>query len=71
MNWIKVGRNISIELIRRGKTKTQLANEIGLAPESVCRYCNGKREPRLYWFYKIAKVLGCTMDSLMEGCDEE
>ena len=71
MNWVTFGRNISVELIRREMTQKQLANQIGIHPESLSRYCTGKREPRISWVYKIAKALGCTIDSLLEGCDED
>ena len=44
-----------------------LANATGLTPSAICQIENGKRYPAITSVYKIANILGCSIDYLVKG----
>ena len=48
----------------RGLTQQALAEKAGLNPQQIVRYESGKSQPMLDALYRLAKVLGCTLDEL-------
>ncbi|MBQ7799602.1 MAG: helix-turn-helix transcriptional regulator [Oscillospiraceae bacterium] len=47
-------------------TQTELADKIGVKPNAVSQYESGVRAPRAALLPKIAQVLGCTVDELLQ-----
>lgn len=47
-------------------TQQQLAEKTGIAQSTIAQYENGFRKPDIVKLKKIAMVLGCTTDELLE-----
>lgn len=55
---------------KKGITRQELAEEIGVDVVTICRYENGTRTPSLKAAQALAKALDCTIDELI-GSEEE
>lgn len=62
-----LGTNISFWLEVRGISQRELAERIGVTEVSISRYVTGKRVASGMTLYKISKVLGCTVEDLLNG----
>jgi transcriptional regulator with XRE-family HTH domain len=51
--------------IMRGMDQVTLARRVGISKSSMSRILSGSQEPKLRLAYELAKVLGVTLDSLM------
>lgn len=49
----------------RGMDQVTLARRVGISKSSMSRILSGSQEPKLRLAYELAKVLGVTLDSLM------
>ena len=47
-------------------TQQQLAKKTGIAQSTIAQYENGFRKPDIIKLKKIAAILGCTTDDLLE-----
>lgn len=70
MNKFAIGNNIRRILDERGLSQVWLAKQIGTSNTIFTPWMNGKNFPNLMTLYRISKVLGVTIDSLMEGVDD-
>lgn len=52
--------------LERGVTQAGLAKKIGVSPSTVGMYEQGRRQPDVKTIAKIASVLGCSTDELLE-----
>jgi len=52
--------------LERGITQAKLAEKIGVSPSTVGMYEQGRRQPDVKTIAKIASVLGCSTDELLE-----
>ena len=71
MNKYAIGNNIYRLLKQRHMTQTKLAALIGSHQDTLSRWMTGQRQPSAYALLRISRVLGVTMESLMEGVDDE
>lgn len=51
---------------KAGLTQKQLAEKLGVAQGAVANWEAGDRKPNIVTLKKIAKILGCTADELLE-----
>jgi transcriptional regulator with XRE-family HTH domain len=51
--------------LMRGMDQVTLARKVGISKSSMSRILSGSQEPKLRLAYELAKVLGVTLDSLM------
>lgn len=51
--------------VMRGMDQVTLARRVGISKSSMSRILSGTQEPKLRLAYELAKVLGVTLDSLM------
>ncbi|MBP0958397.1 MAG: helix-turn-helix transcriptional regulator [Oscillospiraceae bacterium] len=51
---------------KAGMTQEQLAKELGVTPSCVTMWENGNRKPDIITLKKLAHILGCTADDLLE-----
>ena len=56
---------------QKGITQEELANKVGVQNTAICNYEVGIREPSLYTLKRIATVLECTVDELIEDEDAD
>jgi len=64
---LTIGRRIRQLRTAQGMTLEELAGRIDRAPSQVSMFETGKREPKLTLLQTIAKVLGTSLDGLLEG----
>ncbi|WP_296197756.1 helix-turn-helix transcriptional regulator [uncultured Microbacterium sp.] len=64
---LTIGRRIRQLRTERGMTLDALAEAVGRAPSQLSMIETGKREPRLTLLQVIARVLGTTLDALLES----
>lgn len=50
-----------------GKTQTEIANELGITNAMLSRYIHGTSIPNAGKAFRIAKILGCTVDELFDS----
>lgn len=50
---------------RKGLTQEQIADSLGVKPNTVSQWESGVREPRLIQVVKLAELFGCTVDELL------
>lgn len=56
---------------QKGMTQESVAKGVGVTNQAICNYEKGKREPSLYTLKRIATVLECTVDALIEDEDAD
>ena len=71
MNRYAIGNNIYRLLKQRHMTQHELAARIQSHDDTVSRWMTGQRQPSAYALLRISRELGVTMESLMEGIEEE
>ena len=64
-----LGENIKKRMEGMGMTPLELAAAVGTGELTVIRWLTGERCPSALFFYRIAKVLGTTMDGLMQAVE--
>ena len=70
MNRYAIGENIYRILKERHMTKKELAARIGVHDTTLSKWMTGQRQPSAYALLRISRVLGVTMESLMEGIED-
>lgn len=56
---------------KMGITQSELAKKLGVTQPAIAQWENGVRKPDIYMLKKIADVLKCTTDELLEEIKEE
>lgn len=51
-------------ILRSGMKKKHIAKELGIDPNTLSRYINGKRKISLEMAVELAKILNCKVDDL-------
>lgn len=64
----KFGRNIKAARRKRGLTQTELAEMIGVIPQTISSYECGRTEPELIRLLLISNVLATPIDDLIPNC---
>ena len=70
MNRYAIGENIYRILKERHMTQKELAARIGVHDTTLSKWMTGQRQPSAYALLRISRVLGVTMESLMEGIED-
>lgn len=70
MNKYAVGNNIYNILKERKLSQKWLAIQIGVHETAVSKWTCGQTQMKAVTLYRISKVLGVTMESLMEGVED-
>ena len=52
-------------------TQKQVADKIGVTQQAVAMWENGSSKPRTALLPKLADILGCTVDELLRGGEED
>lgn len=66
-----LGQKIYYELKRQGITQKELAEKVGMSPNSISLYIHKGKMPTAATLAKIAKILGTTTDYLLEDLEDE
>ena len=70
MNRYAIGENIYRLLRKKRMTQHELALRIQSHDDTVSRWMTGQRQPSAYALLRISRVLGVTMEDLMEGVED-
>lgn len=71
MDRYAIGRNIRKILDERRLSQVWLAEQIGASNTVFTPWMAGRYLPSVLMLYRVARALGVTMDSLMEGLDDD
>ena len=63
--------NLLLRMEDAGMINAQLSRRLNLDRKTVGKYTSGKNLPPIEVIWMIARILGTTMDDLMEGYTEE
>lgn len=64
-----ITENIKYEIEHSGKSKTEIANAIGVAKPTVSQYCSGRAQPSLSTLAKLCRFLDCSADDILNVKD--
>ena len=62
---IVISKNLKNEIEQSGKSKTQIAKEIGVSKPTVSQYLSGKIQPSLSTFARLCVCLNCSADEIL------
>lgn len=69
--WLQYfGDRLAEKMRDAGFTQDEFANRIGVAPSTVSKYVNKTQVPGLKALTNMSRVLGCTIDELIDCKDE-
>ena len=71
MNIHAIGDNIYKLLKDKHMTQRALAAQIRVQEPTLSKWMTGQRQPSAYALLRISRVLGVTMEKLMEGIEDE
>ena len=71
MNRYAIGENIYRILKERHMTQKELAARIGVHDPTLSKWMTGQRQPSAYALLRISRVLGVSMEKLMEEIEDE
>lgn len=66
--------DLTVEVIRKklkqeietcGKSKTQIASELGISKPTLSQYLSGRAMPSLTTFANLCKVIDCSADEIL------
>ncbi len=63
---LKITKNLKKEIESCGKTKTQIAKELGISKPTLSQYLSGRIMPSLPTFAKLCKIIDCSADYILE-----
>ena len=63
---IRISQNIKKEIEQSGKTKTEIAQAIGVSKPTVSQYLSGRIQPSLSTLSKLCSFLNCSADEILE-----
>ena len=67
----QIGRNVFDILAERNMTQSELSRLLDEPVIRTNRHVNGKLGFKAEDIYRISKALGVSLESLMEGCDDQ
>ena len=65
-----IGKRIALLRKEKGLTQEELANHMGVSPQAVSKWENDQTCPDISALPKLARLLGVTVDELLEGRTE-
>ena len=65
-----IGKRIALLRKEKGLTQEELANRMGVSPQAVSKWENDQTCPDISTLPKLSKLLGVTVDELLEGKQE-
>jgi len=71
MDRYALGRNIFNRLQEIKMSQYRLAEKLDVHEGTVSKWINGAREPKASMLYMMSKILGVSMEQLMEGVFDE
>jgi transcriptional regulator with XRE-family HTH domain len=63
---IKISDNIKREIETSGKSKTEIAQAIGVSKPTISQYLSGRAQPTLSTLSRLCKFLDCSADDILD-----
>lgn len=60
-----ISRNLKQEIEQSGKTKTEIANAMGVSKPTVSQYISGRIQPSLATLSRLCTFLNCSADDIL------
>ncbi len=60
-----ISKNLKEEIEQSGKSKTEIANAIGVSCPTISQYLSGRIQPSLATLSKLCNFLGCSADDIL------
>ena len=60
-----ISENLKNEIETSGKSKTEIAKEIGVSRSTISQYLSGRAQPTLATLSKLCKSLDCSADDIL------
>lgn len=54
-----------------GLSMVEISERARLSPETMYKLLSCRRQPTAYAAYRIARAIGCTMEDLLSGVEDE
>ena len=62
---IEISENLKKEIETCGKSKTEIAKELGVSKPTLSQYISGRIMPSLPTFARLCKILDCSADDIL------
>ena len=62
---IEISENLKKEIETCGKSKTEIAKELGVSKPTLSQYISGQIMPSLPTFARLCKILDCSADDIL------
>lgn len=62
---LEFAKKLYVKMLKIGINQAELSYRTGISQGSIANYVNGRTVPNIYYAYKIAEVLGCTLNDLV------
>ena len=66
-----IKENLRNEILTCGKSKAQIAKELGISKPTLSQYLSGRIMPSLVTFAKLCKILDCSADEVLNINDDK
>lgn len=63
---LNFAKKLYVKMIKAGINQVELARRTGVSQPSIAGYVNGHNIPTIYYAKRIADVLGCTLNDLVD-----
>lgn len=61
-----ISENLKREIETSGKTKSEIAQAIGVSKPTISQYLSGRIQPTLSSLSRLCNYLGCSADEILE-----
>ena len=61
----EISERLKNEILTCGKSKSQIADELGISKPTLSQYLSGKILPSLGTFANLCKILDCSSDDIL------
>ena len=60
-----ISKNIKMEIENSGKTKTEIAQALGVSKPTISQYLSGRIQPSLATLSRLCSFLDCSADEIL------
>ncbi len=60
-----IKKNLKFEIEHCGKSKTEIAKELGISKPTLSQYLSGRILPSLATFAKLCEIIDCSADDIL------
>ena len=62
---VVIKQNLRRDILTCGKSKTQIADELGISKPTLSQYISGRIMPSLTTFAKLFEIIDCSADEIL------